>query len=350
MSRKKNKKTEEEILGGRYEHVADIDRDHRVALVKNKDTGEIFAKKTLSANKKAGYDLIKAARLHGVPRIEEMFEDGNSLYVIEEYIEGTPLMDIMAARDLTLAETIKTVCGICDLLSPLHGLTPPIIHGDLNPNNILVGDDGEIHIVDLSAPQQVAGETPDPFLDIRAVGFILKAFSHGGPKRELTSDRKLGEQMSHIIDRCTSKVPDERYKTVLELKSDLLAMEPMSASDVLKVQVAAGAKNFAPPGFRTRRPWKMIVGVLAYFLMFIVAFNIDFGAKTGGQDMCERLFCFAAFICAALFAMDYLGAHSQMPFSSSDKPGLRIFGIILWTIVIFLVVMSVGGLISLIFA
>ncbi|MCI2063133.1 MAG: hypothetical protein LKJ83_10315 [Eubacteriaceae bacterium] len=347
--KKRQPRAKEEALNGLYYNVTSIDRGHGAALVRNKNTGEILAEKTIPADRKTEYELLRTARLPGVPRISDIIDNGDDLIVIEEYIHGMSLNDIMSKRDMSLYEVIETVCRLCDLLSPMHNLTPSIIHGNLDPDKILISQDKKIFIVGIEAPKP-AGDLPaDPFIDIRALGAVMDAMLRGRAGNELRTDKKMNSMMEHIKTGCTSRDPAERYKTVLELKTDLLQIEPMTTKEQFYDEVTERAKSFAPPGFRERKAWKMAVAAVSYFLMFIIAFNIDFETDIQAQATCEKLFCFFGFLCAVFVIMDYLGIQSHLPLARSDNAGMHIAGIVVWAVAGFFVLTALGGLISVIF-
>ena len=85
-----------------------------------------------------------------------------------------------------------TACG----LSYLHGKNPPIIHRDLTPNNILLGDDFKAKISDFGIAKKISNDgsqvtmtnapgtadfmPPECFQDVPKYDLSLDAFSFGG--------------------------------------------------------------------------------------------------------------------------------------------------------------------------
>ena len=45
---------------------------------------------------------------------------------------------------------------LCDALGYLHSLTPPIIHGDIAPDNVILRPDGTIKLLDFAAAQELS--------------------------------------------------------------------------------------------------------------------------------------------------------------------------------------------------
>lgn len=347
--KKRQPRANEEALNGLYYNVTSMDRGHGAKLVRNKNTGEILAEKTVPADRKTEYELLKAAKLPGVPKISDIIDSGDELVVIEEYIHGMSLNDIMSKRDMSLYEVIETVCRLCDLLSPMHNLTPSIIHGHLSPDKILIGQDKKIYVIDIEAPKPAGDRPADPFIDISALGAVMDAMLRGEAGSELRSDKKMNAMMEHIRKGCSSRDPAERYNTVLELKTDLLQIEPMTTKEQFYDEVTERAKSFAPPGFRERKAWKMAVAAVSYFLMFVIAFNIDFETDIQAQATCEKLFCFFGFLCAVFVIMDYLGIQSHLSLARSENRGTHIAGIAVWAVAGFFALTALGGLISVIF-
>jgi serine/threonine protein kinase len=67
-----------------------------------------------------------------------------------DFVEGKSLAALLAERGGPLgeAEARPWIRQVCDALEYLHSRTPPIIHRDIKPDNIIIGPDGRAMLVD----------------------------------------------------------------------------------------------------------------------------------------------------------------------------------------------------------
>jgi len=97
-----------------------------------------------------------------MPRICEIFEADNYLIVIEEYIEGDSLADVIAKGPLEPSLAHFIASELCKIMMRLHSLPKPIIHRDIKAGNVIVSGDGEVYLLDMNvAKWYKEGETED---------------------------------------------------------------------------------------------------------------------------------------------------------------------------------------------
>ena len=90
-----------------YEEISQLNKDHRVSIVRQRGTGKIYVKKILSVYSLAVYSALYDHPVKHTPRICALYEDRGTLTVIEEYISGDSLEEILEKRGpLTEQETI----------------------------------------------------------------------------------------------------------------------------------------------------------------------------------------------------------------------------------------------------
>ena len=125
-------------------------------------------------------------------------------------------------------EVLRVFLRICEAVSFAHA--NGIVHCDLKPENVMLGDFGEVLVMDwgvarqsgardaivagtrgFMAPEQERGETVDAGADIFALGAIL---------RELLP-AKLPRSLTAICAKATAPAQSDRYATVRELAEDV---------------------------------------------------------------------------------------------------------------------------------
>jgi len=78
--------------------------------------------------------------------VHEVAEFEKKLYIAMEYVEGQSLKDFIAGKELSLSEVIDIATQISDGLAAAH--QAGIVHRDVKPQNILLGNDGRARICD----------------------------------------------------------------------------------------------------------------------------------------------------------------------------------------------------------
>ena len=214
-----------------YEDIENIGDKANIILVRRGDNGKKYIKKLLSTYDRSVYDYIKDDPVTHMPRIIDFFESSNNLIVIEEFIEGSTVEEMLKKGPLSRDRAVYIVRSVCGILDDLHNLPTPIIHRDIKPSNIIVTPGNEVFLLDMNvakwydpektddtrylgtqyyaAPEQVgygfsASSTRS---DIYAVGMLLNVMITGKfPKEERASGR-----IWDIIERCISLEPEKRY-------------------------------------------------------------------------------------------------------------------------------------------
>jgi len=134
---------------------------------------------------------VRTAALHlavlgqhpGFPGLIDVFGERGFYYVVFEYIEGKSLAELIQERGAPLAERSVAEYGrqLCELLQVLSSQQPPLVHGSINPETVIVSPHGKrvslIHMP-LFAPAPLS-ETEAK----TAVGYFAPEQVHGSTKR-----------------------------------------------------------------------------------------------------------------------------------------------------------------------
>ncbi|MBX7254035.1 MAG: serine/threonine protein kinase, partial [Candidatus Promineofilum sp.] len=95
--------------------------------------------------------LLAGLRHPNLPRVGDHFVvPGQGQYLVMDFVEGKSLTTLLSERGgpLDEAEVLPWMRQVCEALDYLHTRTPPIIHRDVKPDNIIVAPDGRPMLVD----------------------------------------------------------------------------------------------------------------------------------------------------------------------------------------------------------
>ncbi len=234
------------ITGGRYEilsclgkggmsevYLAEDTRLHVKWTIKRIRAGG-GSKSYLSGSVISEANVLRKVRHPALPKIVDIFREGDHINLVMEYIEGRTLEQVIKSSPLTEDRLLDIAIEICSALECLHSMKPPVIYRDLKPSNIMIRPDGSVCLIDFgtakqilsvkgnkdttmlgtlgfAAPEQFRGRT-DERSDIYSLGMTLKACS---------SKEKIPGNLKKIIEKCTALKPEERYRDIRTLTGEL---------------------------------------------------------------------------------------------------------------------------------
>ncbi len=182
-------------------------------------------------------------------------QDGNTYYMVMEYIEGQDLKRLIrASAPFTVDRALNLAIQICAGIGYAH--RAGLVHADVKPQNVLVTADDNVKVTDFGiaqalsltqpeekqsvvwgsphyfAPEQASGETPTPASDVYAIGIVMfemltgKLPYNGADQQELALAH-IREQVPHVVDlnpsipvhldriiyKVMAKEPASRYRT-----------------------------------------------------------------------------------------------------------------------------------------
>ena len=175
------------------------------------------------------FELQQAGRrFRHLPRILDCYRTSDELIVVSEYIEGATLEELVRHDGGGLASAGVTFPAVCDAVAELHGVaTPPIIHRDVKPANIIVSNtpDGiTATLIDFgiarryregtgadtvrfgtrayAPPEQFGFGQTDVRSDVYALGMVLLFCLTGEGTRRAANRRDAGSSGDCIRYRC----------------------------------------------------------------------------------------------------------------------------------------------------
>ena len=240
---------ENTVLFGKYQLIRTLGhgRSGTVYLAFHQELKEYRAIKKVSKSL-AGYGQFKKEALlltslshPGIPVVYDLEEDCSNSYLIEEYLEGDTLYDLVKGQGHLNRETVIRIgIQVCDLVHYLHSAgETPILYLDLQPRNLLFCH-GYVRLLDFDhagrfyevneslvrygtpgfcAPEQKTGGAVGTYTDIYQIGALLYYLLTGHIRDGAApiDDRALGR----IIEICVREEKTRRYPSIPELKQEL---------------------------------------------------------------------------------------------------------------------------------
>lgn len=252
------------VIDGKYEILKEIGRGGMsiVYLAMDKHLNKQWAVKEIRKKGSGKNDeivvnsllaeanMMKKLDHPSLPRIVDIIDNGITIYIVMDYIEGESLDKILNEYGAQPEElVVNWAKQLCDALSYLHSQKPSIIYRDMKPANVMLKPEGNIKIIDFgiareykeqsladttvlgtkgyAPPEQYSGQT-DPRSDIFALGMTMHHLLTGvdprsgevyAPVRQWNPD--LSEGIEIIIDRCVEPAAENRYQSCADLLYDL---------------------------------------------------------------------------------------------------------------------------------
>ena len=210
--------------------------------------------------------------------IYEVESAGDVDFIVMEFVRGSTLDQLIPSRGLPVSQLLRIAVPVAEALAAAHARG--IIHRDVKPANLMVGDDGVVKVLDFGlakllepdgepgaatatdlppgdvsafgriagtpvymAPEQATGGKVDARSDVFSFGAVLYEMATGarafdgrssaetlaavlaGQPKPPTQITAVPRELERVILRCLRKEPDRRYQTMLDVRNDLQELE-----------------------------------------------------------------------------------------------------------------------------
>lgn len=228
-------------------------------------------------------EILKKLNWINIPKIVDIHEDADFLYMIQEFVEGITIANMIRDEKFTQEQTIDIGIQLADTLDYLHNSHGKIIYRDMKPENVMIDENGSVKLLDFgiakiklihgnqdkvsygtdgyAAPEQypyfIDGKTgeyiydkkrngihTDERTDVYSLGATLFDMLTGKiieakdrKKREgigkriheinpqiisgNIDDKSVGSGLKYVVKKCMNDEPDKRYQNMKQLINDL---------------------------------------------------------------------------------------------------------------------------------
>ena len=202
-----------------------------VSVVRHKKSGTRYVFRRYSGSGEVYRRLLPVLCPH-LPQIMEAAEQDGQTAVLEEYVQGDTLAELLMGARLTERDARQVTMQLCQALHVLHSMGA--VHRDVKPENVILrGSDAVLIDFDaariykdesesdtqvlgtpgFAAPEQYGIFQSDERADIFSLGVLLNILHTGKhPSREMAAGK-----MGRIVRKCTMTAPEQRYQSARAL-------------------------------------------------------------------------------------------------------------------------------------
>lgn len=179
--------------------------------------------------------------------------------LVQEYIPGKSLQELLNQGERFTEQQVDEIASsILEIIIYLHELSPPVFHRDIKPSNLILGEDGQVYLVDFGAVQDRAtaegatftvvgtsGYTPPeqlwgravPASDIYALGASLIHLLTGTAPVDLPQHQMriqfrdrvtLNSHFAQWLETITEPAPERRFNSARQAFEALKSSEESS--------------------------------------------------------------------------------------------------------------------------
>ena len=179
-------------------------------------------------------------KLSGIPKAYRIFEENREVYLVREYIEGTPLAQMVLQKgEIPETEICRISRKICRTAEQFQNPDNLMIHRDIKPENIVITPGGEAVFIDFgtmrsykkdgsrdtfvvgtrgtAAPEQYGYTQTDQRTDVYAIGQTMLYMVSESYEMDQLSECNISRKMKKVIEKACSFEPDKRYTDASEL-------------------------------------------------------------------------------------------------------------------------------------
>ena len=307
-----------DLIIGHYRIVRPLNDAHGIYLAED-EKQNLAVLKVLTVYSRDVYASLRDHPINNIPQIYDFFEQNDKLIVIEQYIDGMSLQQVLDMKVyLDKRKITDIMIQLCDILQQLHNRS--IVHRDIKPSNVILSKKGnQVYLIDFNAskfennqnntdtillgtvgyaaPEQYGFGASSSLSDIYSLGVLLNVLVTG----KFPNEKLCGRPFNKIVKKCIELDPNYRYQSIDKLLTDIKAVG-MEYKFVLK--------TFAPVGFRSGKAWKMIVSVIVTGLYCLALFTSKVD-RTLYHWWGNNIILLLLFLVNVGFVFNYLGVRNE---------------------------------------
>lgn len=190
--------------------------------------------------------------------MDHLVENGRD-YLLLEYVPGTSLRQhIRLNGPGSEKQVLAWAKELAATLAYLHELSPPVVHRDLTPDNVVLRSDGALVLIDFGAANEYVGQATgtligkqsyispeqfrgkaEPSSDIYALGGTLNFLLTGedpeplSPSHPRTFRAELSDAIDQLVAKCTALSTSQRIESARALSDAIDSLTGSSLSALM---------------------------------------------------------------------------------------------------------------------
>lgn len=194
--------------------------------------------------------LLKELSHPNIVELLDYFIEDHRAYLVLEHIDGRSLRQIVNQDGMLNESDVRNLARqMCLILQYLHDQTPPVVHRDFTPDNLILRKDGTLKLIDFNvahqaeessalssvvgkpnylAPEQFRG-APVPESDIYALGACLYFLLTGSDPVAIISSNprearvEISPELAAIVEKATEPELSDRFASASQILLELEA-------------------------------------------------------------------------------------------------------------------------------
>lgn len=188
------------------------------------------------AEDKPIYRILQTVIHPNLPLVYNTASLTDAFITLEEYIDGVTVAEVLETGVYSYRGVRRVLSGVGSALCFLHH--NGFVHRDVKPENVIVGADGAVKLMDFdiaravtyasqdtralgtmgyAPPEQQGLAQSDPRSDIYALGVLLNVMLTGEHPSVLLAPGRAGK----TVLKCTAVSPEKRFQTVEDFMAKL---------------------------------------------------------------------------------------------------------------------------------
>ncbi|MFA6208096.1 MAG: serine/threonine-protein kinase [Candidatus Obscuribacterales bacterium] len=194
--------------------------------------------------------ILRQLNNEQIVKLLDFFVEDHRAYLVLEHIDGTSLRTLVEKKGACNEAYVRSLAlQMCHILQYLHGLSPPVVHRDFTPDNLILRNDGKLKLIDFNVAQQVEETTtgtvvgkhaylpPEQFRgetvsqsDLYALGATLHFLLTGDDPEPISVSQpkaivpNVSQEFSDIVAKATCLSEEERYQSAKEIELSILCL------------------------------------------------------------------------------------------------------------------------------
>lgn len=174
------------------------------------------------------------------PEFCEMWQQGETVYLLMEYVCGSSLEELLRRRgNFSSAQAARVGMALAEGLRFLHQMPDSVLYRDLKPANIMIRQDGRVKLLDLGcacrkSDQETAlagtpGYAAPEQLNVGGrLTFACDVYSLGKTMAAMAGKNCQGE-LKQVVFACSCQQPEHR---IPDMQGVMAALAPLCSEEV----------------------------------------------------------------------------------------------------------------------